>query len=108
MHSGYGRIDEILFAGIFGIIIGYIFQKTRSFPFILVIHGTANVLSVWNTAYNITMILKATIAANNTRSVLELKSRLLDTHLFQYFVSEINSADTKSKYQGNCSKGSTL
>jgi membrane protease YdiL (CAAX protease family) len=44
MHSGYGRIDEILFAGIFGCIIGYIFQKTRSFPFILVIHGTANVL----------------------------------------------------------------
>ncbi len=44
MHSGYGRIDEILFAGIFGIIIGYIFQKTRSFPFIVVIHGTANVL----------------------------------------------------------------
>jgi membrane protease YdiL (CAAX protease family) len=44
MHSGYGRVDEILFAGIFGFIIGYIFQKTRSFPFIMVIHGTANVL----------------------------------------------------------------
>ena len=44
MHSGYGRIDEILFTGIFGIVIGYIFQKTRSLPFILVIHGTANVL----------------------------------------------------------------
>ncbi|MCE8426171.1 MAG: CPBP family intramembrane metalloprotease [Candidatus Methanoperedens sp.] len=44
MHSGYGRIDEILFAGIFGIVIGYIFQKTRSFPFIIVIHGTANIL----------------------------------------------------------------
>jgi len=43
MHSGYGRMDEILFAGIFGIIIGYIFQKTRSFPFIMLIHGTANV-----------------------------------------------------------------
>jgi len=44
MHSGYGRMDEILFAGIFGIIIGYIFQKTRSFPFIMLIHGTTNVL----------------------------------------------------------------
>ena len=44
MHSGYGRMDEILFAAIFGIIIGYIFQKTRSFPFIMLIHGTANVL----------------------------------------------------------------
>jgi membrane protease YdiL (CAAX protease family) len=44
MHSGYGRVDEILFAGIFGVIIGYIFQKTRSLPFIVVIHGTANIL----------------------------------------------------------------
>lgn len=43
MHSGYGLMNEILFAGIFGIVLGYIFQKTRSFPFILVIHGTANV-----------------------------------------------------------------
>lgn len=44
MHSGYGLIDEILFTMIFGIVIGYIFQRTRSFPFILVIHGTANIL----------------------------------------------------------------
>ncbi len=44
MHSGYGRVDEILFAGFFGVIIGYVFQRTRSFPFIMVIHGTANIL----------------------------------------------------------------
>lgn len=44
MHSGYGRIDEILFTVIFGIVIGYIFQKTRSFPFIIMIHGTANII----------------------------------------------------------------
>ncbi len=44
MHSGYGVVNEILFAVFFGIMIGYIFQKTRSFPFILTIHGTANVL----------------------------------------------------------------
>ena len=43
MHSIYGLIPEILTAILYGIIIGYIFQKTRSFPFILVIHGTANV-----------------------------------------------------------------
>ncbi len=44
MHAGYGLWNEILFAGVFGIVLGYIFQKTRSFPFILIIHGTANVL----------------------------------------------------------------
>jgi membrane protease YdiL (CAAX protease family) len=44
MHSSYGILNEILFAGIFGIILGYIFQRTRSFPFILLIHGSANVL----------------------------------------------------------------
>lgn len=42
MHSVYGQINEILLASIFGIVIGYIFQKTRSFPFILTINGTAN------------------------------------------------------------------
>jgi membrane protease YdiL (CAAX protease family) len=44
MHSSYGILNEILFAGIFGIILGFIFQKTRSFPFILLIHVSANVL----------------------------------------------------------------
>ncbi|MCX9082807.1 MAG: CPBP family intramembrane metalloprotease [Candidatus Methanoperedens sp.] len=43
MHSGYGLMDEILFATFFGVVLGFIFQKTRSFPFILIIHGTANV-----------------------------------------------------------------
>lgn len=44
MHAGYGLMNEILFATFFGIILGVIFQVTRSFPFIVVIHGTANVL----------------------------------------------------------------
>ena len=43
MHSIYGIIPEILFASIYGIVIGYIFQKTKSFPFILTIHGINNV-----------------------------------------------------------------
>lgn len=43
MHSGYGLMDEILFATFFGAVLGFIFQKTKSFPFILIIHGTANV-----------------------------------------------------------------
>jgi membrane protease YdiL (CAAX protease family) len=44
MHSSYGIINEILFAVVFGIVLGYIFQRTKSFPLILIIHGTANVL----------------------------------------------------------------
>jgi membrane protease YdiL (CAAX protease family) len=44
MHAGYGLLTEILFATFFGFVLGFIFHKTRSFPFILVIHGTANVL----------------------------------------------------------------
>ena len=43
MHSGYGTVDEVLFATFFGAVLGFIFQKTRSFPFILIIHGTAHV-----------------------------------------------------------------
>jgi len=44
LHAGYGILTEILFACLFGMVLGYIFQKTRSFLFILLIHGTANVL----------------------------------------------------------------
>lgn len=44
MHAGYGLLLEVTFATFFGVILGFIFQKTRSFPFIVVIHGTANVL----------------------------------------------------------------
>lgn len=44
MHAGYGIASEILFGIVLGLLIGYIFQKTRSFPFILTIHGTANVM----------------------------------------------------------------
>lgn len=44
MHSSYGIISEILFASIFGIILGYIFYKTRSLPFTVSIHGCANII----------------------------------------------------------------
>ncbi len=44
MHAGYGLLNEVIFATFFGVILGFIFQKTRSFPFIVVIHGIANVL----------------------------------------------------------------
>ncbi|MHC1575137.1 MAG: CPBP family intramembrane glutamic endopeptidase, partial [Candidatus Methanogasteraceae archaeon] len=44
MHSGYGSVYELLFAAAAGLIIGYLYQKTGSLPFITVIHGTVNVL----------------------------------------------------------------
>lgn len=44
VHASYGNISEILFASIFGIILGYIFYKTRNLPFIVSIHGSANII----------------------------------------------------------------
>lgn len=43
MHSGYGTLYEILYTGFVGFIIGVIFYKTKSLPFIVVLHGFANV-----------------------------------------------------------------
>lgn len=45
MNSGYGTTYEILYALFVGLLIGYIFQKTRSLPFIAMIHGFVNVFS---------------------------------------------------------------
>ncbi len=43
MHLSYGLISEIIFAGIFGIILGYFFEKTRNLLFIISIHGFENI-----------------------------------------------------------------
>ena len=43
MSAGYGNIYEILYAFFVGLLIGFIFQKTRSLPFIAMIHGFINV-----------------------------------------------------------------
>ncbi len=43
-HIGYGLLGEIIFAGIFGIILGYIFEKTRNLIFIVSIHGIENTI----------------------------------------------------------------
>lgn len=43
MHSGYGSFNEILFATFAGMVIGFLYQKTRCLPFIVIIHGTINV-----------------------------------------------------------------
>ena len=43
MHSGYGTFDEILYTSFVGIIIGYMFYKTRSLPLIALVQGFVNV-----------------------------------------------------------------
>jgi membrane protease YdiL (CAAX protease family) len=56
MHSGYGTLQEILYTGFVGFIMGLAFYKTKSLPFIAVLHGFVNVflfgilphrLSIW-------------------------------------------------------------
>lgn len=44
LHTSYGILDEVLFAIIFGIVLGYIFQKTRNLLFVTSIHGATNVV----------------------------------------------------------------
>lgn len=43
MHSGYGTFYEMLYTGFVGLVIGVLFHKTKSLPFIAVLHGMVNV-----------------------------------------------------------------
>jgi membrane protease YdiL (CAAX protease family) len=43
MHSGYGTIYEVLYTGFIGLFIGFVFYKTRSLPFVVILHGLVNV-----------------------------------------------------------------
>ncbi|MDP4197099.1 MAG: type II CAAX endopeptidase family protein [Bacteroidota bacterium] len=43
MHSGYGTFYEILYTSLVGFLIGFAFYKTKSLPFIVVLHGFINV-----------------------------------------------------------------
>lgn len=43
MHSGYGTFYEVLYTGFVGLFIGFAFYKTRSLPFVVVLHGLVNV-----------------------------------------------------------------
>jgi uncharacterized protein len=43
MHSGYGTYNEMLYTCFVGLIIGILFHKTKSLPFITVLHGLVNV-----------------------------------------------------------------
>lgn len=43
MHSGYGTLNELLYTGVVGFVMGFAFYKTRSLPFIAVLHGFVNI-----------------------------------------------------------------
>ena len=43
MHSGYGKAYKLLLICFVGLLIGYMFQRTRSLPFIAITHGFVNV-----------------------------------------------------------------
>ena len=43
MHSGYGTFHEILYTGFVGLLMGFAFYKTRSLPFVVLLHGLINV-----------------------------------------------------------------
>lgn len=43
MHSGYGTYYEMFYTGFVGLVLGFIFYKTKSLPFIVVVHGFVNV-----------------------------------------------------------------
>ena len=43
MHSGYGTFYEIIYTSFVGFFIGLAFYKTKSLPFIAVLHGFINV-----------------------------------------------------------------
>lgn len=44
MHSGYGNPAEMALTMVIGLLLGFIFQRTRSLPFVVMIHGFSNVL----------------------------------------------------------------
>ncbi len=43
MGSAYGTVSGVLFASLVGLILGYMFIKTRSLPFVALTHGLVNV-----------------------------------------------------------------
>jgi len=43
MHSGYGTSHEIIYTGSVALFIGFAFYKTRSLPFVAILHGFINV-----------------------------------------------------------------
>jgi membrane protease YdiL (CAAX protease family) len=45
MHASYGVINEIIFAAVIGIILSYIFRRTRNLLFVVSTHGIADIIS---------------------------------------------------------------
>lgn len=44
MNSGYSNYNEILFACLAGILLGFSFRRTKSLPFVVLAHGVNNII----------------------------------------------------------------
>lgn len=44
MYANYGILGEVIFATIFGVVNGYLFYRTKSLPFVVLINGTTNIM----------------------------------------------------------------
>jgi len=93
MHIGYGILDEILFAIIFGIVLGYIFQKTRNLLIVASIHGATNVA-----LFGILPITSMSIVANLQNVSLDIittSGKFVSIFLITIFAISLLVSDTK-------------
>jgi uncharacterized protein len=51
MYGSYGIFSLIIFASITGFLFGFIFQRTKSLPFITLAHGISNIFLIIAIAY---------------------------------------------------------
>lgn len=104
MHSGYGILDEILFASIFGIAIGYIFQRTRNLLFVSSIHGTMNVM-LFGILPNISMSIVAS-TQNLSANIISMSGDFVSVFLIIILSLSFLARGTKywNEYMSNMLK----
>ena len=93
MHSSYGILNEILFASIFGIILGYIFQRTRNLLFVSSIHGTANVM-LFGILPNMSMSIVAS-TQNFSANIISMSGEFISIFLIIILSVSLLISDTK-------------
>lgn len=93
MHVSYGILDEILFAIIFGVVIGYIFQKTQNLLLVTSIHGTANV-ALFGILPNMSMSIVAN-TQNVSADIITASGAFISIFLIMIFSISLLVSDTK-------------
>ncbi len=93
MHVSYGTMYEISFAIIFGVVVGYIFQRTRNLMFVTSIHGTTNVV-----LFGILPNMSTSIVANTQRIPVDIMTTggaFMSIFLIMIFSISFLISDTK-------------